>query len=150
MTEPLDVVVLHGPNLDLLGMREPDIYGSACLADVDARLDSLASSLGVRLSHLQSNHEGVLVDRIHAARRDGAAGVLINAAGLTHSSVVLRDALVGVGLPFVEVHISNVQAREPFRHRSLLADKAVGTVAGFGVQSYTLGLRGLVAHLRSA
>ena len=112
--------------------------------------DSLASSLGVHLSHLQSNHEGVLVDRIHTARSDGSAGILINAAGLTHSSVVLRDALVGVGLPFVEVHISNVHAREPFRQRSLLADKAVGTVAGFGVQSYSLGLRGLVAHLRSA
>ena len=147
MSGGLRLLVLHGPNLNLLGTREPAVYGSQTLADVTSRLDALASELEVGLAHLQSNHEGVLIDRLHASRE---AGVLINPGGLTHTSVVLRDALVGVGLPFVEVHISNVHAREPFRHRSLLADRALGVIAGFGVQSYTLGLRGLVSHLRSA
>lgn len=143
------VLVLHGPNLNLLGSREPEVYGAQTLADVQSALDALGAELGVSLRHLQSNHEGVLLDRIHAAPGEGEAGILINPGGLTHTSVVLRDALVGVGLPFVEAHISNVHAREPFRHRSMLADRAVGVIAGFGVQSYTLGLRGLVAHLRS-
>lgn len=150
MSAPLSLLVLQGPNLNLLGTREPEIYGAETLSDVTASLDALAASLGVSLQHLQSNHEGVLVDRLHAGRQTGVSGVLINPGGLTHTSVVLRDALVGVCLPFVEVHISNVHAREPFRHRSLLADRAVGVIAGFGVQSYTLGLRGLVSHLRSA
>lgn len=144
------LLVVQGPNLNLLGTREPAIYGGATLEDITASLDALAPSLGVRLVHLQSNHEGVLIDRIHAAPAAGEVGVLINPGGLAHTSVVLRDALVGVGLPFVEVHVSNVHAREPFRHRSLLADRAVGVIAGFGAQSYTLGLRGLVSHLRSA
>lgn len=150
MSRPLSLLVLQGPNLNLLGTREPGVYGSETLADVQRRLDGLAGELGVGLDHLQSNHEGVLIDRIHAAPGRGEAGILINPGGLTHTSVVLRDALVGVGLPYVEVHISNVHAREPFRHRSLLADRAAGVIAGFGTQSYVLGLRGLVAHLRSA
>ncbi len=150
MSPPLSLLVLQGPNLNLLGTREPEVYGAETLSDVTASLDALAASLDVSLRHLQSNHEGVLVDRLHACRETGESGVLINAGGLTHTSVVLRDALVGVGLPFVEVHISNVHAREPFRHRSLLADRAVGVIAGFGAESYTLGLRGLVSHLRSA
>jgi 3-dehydroquinate dehydratase-2 len=134
----------------MLGLREPDVYGHATLADITSALDGLAVELGVAVAHLQSNHEGVLVDRIHSAPEAGEVGLLINAGGLTHTSVVLRDALDCVALPFVEVHLSNVYAREPFRHRSLLVDRAVGVIAGFGVQSYTLGLRGLAAHLRSA
>lgn len=141
--------VLHGPNLNLLGRREPEVYGSATLEDVDARIRAEAGSLGVDVECFQSNVEGLLVDRIHesAGRVDG---FLINAGGYTHTSVALRDALVGVGRPFVEVHLSNLQAREPFRHDSLLAPKAIGAIMGFGVESYTLGLRGLVSHLRRA
>jgi len=141
--------VLHGPNLNLLGQREPDTYGTTSLADVDARLADEARVLGVEIESFQSNIEGVLIDRVHesAARVDG---FLINAGGYTHTSVALRDALVGVARPFVEVHISNLQAREPFRHESLLAPKAVGAIMGFGVESYILGLTGLVRHLRRA
>jgi len=141
------VLVLHGPNLNLLGRREPEIYGSATLADITEMLDELALDLGVALDHAQSNHAGVLIDRIHAAM-DTHAGVLINPGGLTHTSVSLRDALAATALPFVEVHLSNVHAREEFRSRSLLADLAVGQVAGFGPASYSLGLRGIVEHLR--
>jgi 3-dehydroquinate dehydratase-2 len=148
-SEPQEVRigVLHGPNLNLLGSREPEVYGSATLADVDARLASEAGELGVEIECFQSNIEGALVDRIQetAAR---VQGFLINAGGYTHTSVALRDALVGVGRPFVEVHLSNLQAREPFRHESLLAPKAVGAIMGFGLESYVLGLRGLVLHLR--
>lgn len=141
--------VLHGPNLNLLGQREPETYGTATLADVDARLEQEARALGVDVECFQSNIEGELVDRVQqsAARVDG---FLINAGGYTHTSVALRDALVGVGRPFVEVHLSNLQAREPFRHQSLLAPKAVGAIMGFGVESYILGLRGLVTHVRRA
>ena len=143
----MKIGVLHGPNLNLLGQREPEVYGSATLADVDDRLASDARELGVEVESFQSNIEGVLVDRIQqtAAQVDG---FLINAGGYTHTSVALRDALVGVGRPFVEVHLSNLQAREPFRHESLLAPKAVGAIMGFGLESYSLGLRGLVLHLR--
>lgn len=145
----MKILVLHGPNLNLLGQREPEHYGRLELSELMERIDALAAELGVQTEHLQSNHEGVLIDRVHAAR-GREAGVLINPGGLTHSSVSLRDALVGVGLPFVEVHLSNVHAREPFRHRSLLADVALGQVAGFGPNSYLLGLRGLVAALRAS
>lgn len=144
----MKLLVLHGPNLNLLGLREPEIYGATTLAEITAALEALGASLGAQITSLQSNHEGVLIDRIHAARfGDGgehADGVLINPGGLTHTSVSLRDALLGTGLPFVEVHLSNVYAREPFRHHSYLTDKAVGVVAGFGPQSYTLGLRALI------
>jgi 3-dehydroquinate dehydratase II len=140
------VGVIHGPNLHLLGVREPEVYGATTLEGLNRALNSLASDLGVPLDTIQSNHEGVLVDWITEAA-PGVDGFLVNAAGLTHTSVVLRDALLGVGRPFVEVHLSNTSAREPFRHRSLLADRAVGVVYGFGVESYLLGLRGLAAHL---
>lgn len=145
----LTILVVQGPNLALLGTREPAVYGSTTLAALQDQLDGLAAELGVALRHVCSNHEGVLLDAIHDARHD-CAGVLINPGGLGHSSVCLRDALVGVGLPFVEVHISNVHAREAFRHRSLLSDVALGTVQGFGLTSYRLGLRGLVARLGGA
>ncbi len=142
----VQVLVLHGPNLNLLGTREPELYGHTTLADITARLETLAAELGVSLSHFQSNHEGALVDRVQQAAGDHA-GVLVNPAAYTHTSIALRDALAATGLPFVEVHLSNVHAREEFRHHSLLADLAVGQVVGFGAASYSLGLRGLVAHL---
>lgn len=140
--------VLHGPNLNLLGRREPEVYGRATLEQVNARLEAVAAELGVALEVFQSNGEGQLVDWIQesAARVEG---YIVNAGGYTHTSVAILDALLGVGRPYVEVHVTNPQAREPFRHRSLLAPRAAGTVAGFGIESYVLGLRGLVALLRS-
>lgn len=143
------ILVLHGPNLNLLGMREPSVYGAATLDEIDSRLQRQATRLGAELQIVQSNHEGELVDAIHSAALWGARGALVNAAALTHTSVALRDALLGVGLPFVEVHLSNVHAREPFRHRSMLADKALGVIQGFGAESYRLGLIGLVNRLSS-
>ncbi|MEQ9569207.1 MAG: type II 3-dehydroquinate dehydratase [Longimicrobiales bacterium] len=141
------IAVFHGPNLRLLGRREPEIYGDATLEAIDAALWELADELGVKLETFQSNHEGEVLDHLEsvASRTDG---FLVNAAAWTHTSVAIRDGLVGVGRPFVEVHLSNTAAREPFRHGSLLASVAAGVVYGFGVQSYLLGLRGLVAHLR--
>lgn len=143
------IAVLHGPNLNLLGRREPQIYGVATLEDVNTRIMEEGAALGVDVEVFQSNVEGLLVDWIHevAERVDG---VVVNAGAYTHTSIALRDALAGVGRPFVEVHLSNLQAREPFRHESLLAPKAVGAIMGFGVESYILGLRGLVFHLRRA
>ena len=141
--------VLHGPNLNLLGRREPEVYGRATLEDVDQEIRQEAARLGVEVETFQSNVEGALVDRIHEAA-ERVAGFIINAGAYTHTSVAIRDALVGVERPFVEVHLSNLQAREPFRHESLLAPKAVGAIMGFGVESYLLGLRGLVSHLRLA
>ncbi len=137
------VLVLHGPNLNLLGQREPETYGTATLADVDALLLRVATELGATIDCVQSNHEGVLVDRIQGARGHADA-ILVNPGGLTHTSVVLRDALLAVGLPFVEVHLSNIHAREPFRRHSYLSDIARGVVSGFGPASYELGLRGLL------
>ena len=144
----MKLLVVQGPNLNLLGTREPGLYGSATLAQISADLDTLAAELGVALVHFQSNWEGALIDRIQAARGE-VSGVLINPGGLTHTSVALRDALAAVALPFVEVHLSNVYAREPFRRTSLLSDLAAGVVVGFGPTGYSLGLRGLVAHLNS-
>jgi len=144
----LRVGVLHGPNLNLLGRREPDVYGVATLEQANARLEAVAAELGVELEVFQSNGEGALVDWIQASA-ERVEGYVVNAGGYTHTSVAILDALLGVGRPYVEVHVTNPQAREPFRHRSLLAPRAVGTVAGFGVESYVLGLRGLVARLRS-
>lgn len=143
---PLRILVVHGPNLDLLGAREPALYGVATLADVDAALAALAAELGAVVTSVQSNHEGALIDTLHGARA-GADGVLINPGGLGHTSVALRDALAA-GPPAVEVHLTNVHAREPFRHTSLTAGACVGGVFGFGVGSYLLGLRALVEHLR--
>ncbi len=141
--------VIHGPNLQLLGKREPEVYGTATLSDVNEALERLASELGVTLETIQSNHEGEIVDFVSdAAGRVG--GFLINPGGLTHTSVVLRDALVGVERPFVEVHLSNTAGREEFRRRSFLSPVASGVVLGFGLQSYLLGLRGLVGKLSDA
>lgn len=148
------LLVLHGPNLNLLGQREPGLYGSSTLAAIDAALEQHAAALGVELACFQSNHEGALVDRIQQAVGQAGSpasdGILINAAAYTHTSVAIRDALLAVALPFVEVHLSNTHAREAFRHRSLLADRALGVICGFGPTSYRLALEGLVAHLRAA
>jgi len=138
--------VLHGPNLNTLGQREPEVYGAMTLAEIDSLVGEAASVSGVEVVAFQSNVEGALVDWIQAEAAS-VAGWVVNAAGFTHSSVALRDALVASGRPFVEVHISNVFAREDFRHRSLLADAAVGVVTGFGPNSYVLGLQGLVGRL---
>ena len=140
------ILVLHGPNLNLLGTREPDVYGTTTLAEIDAALAALAADLGVAIESAQSNHEGVLVDAIQAARADG---ILINPGGYTHTSVAIRDALTGMGIPFVEVHLSNIHGRESFRRQSLFSDVAVAQVAGFGPFSYTVALRGLVEFLRA-
>lgn len=141
----MNLLVLHGPNLNRLGQREPEIYGSRSLEEVDAALKHLAVELGVSLDAHQSNHEGELIDRIQES--DHVDGFLVNAGGLTHTSVSLRDALTGAGKPFVEVHCSNLAAREEFRQNSLLAPVAIGTVQGFGPDSYLLGLRALAAAL---
>jgi 3-dehydroquinate dehydratase-2 len=142
------ILVLHGPNLNLLGVREPAHYGTATLEDITEELERIAAARGIELEHFQSNHEGALVDRIQAAALR-CSGVLINPAAFTHTSIALRDALKGTGLPFVEVHLSNVHAREPFRHHSYLADIAIGQVLGFGPASYYLGLQGLIRYLSS-
>lgn len=145
--EALSIAVLHGPNLNLLGRREPEVYGTETLEGVDRRLRAEAERLGVRLAVFQANGEGALVEEVQA-RADTADGFLVNAAAYTHTSVALLDALLAVGRPFVEVHLTNTQAREAFRQHSLLAPRAVGLVMGFGVESYILGLTGLVHHLR--
>jgi 3-dehydroquinate dehydratase-2 len=144
----MHLLLLHGPNLNLLGTREPHLYGSLTLPQLDARLQEQAEALGVELDSFQSNHEGALVDRIHQARGI-SDGILINAGAYTHTSIALRDALLAVDLPFVELHLSNVYAREPFRHHSTLAEKALGVISGFGPDSYRLALDGLVSHLRA-
>lgn len=138
-----EILVLQGPNLDLLGTREPEIYGTTTLAGIESELDALADVLGCRLRHVQSNHEGALVDAVRSAWQEGVVGALVNAAAFTHTSVAIRDVLSATELPFVEVHLSNTAAREAFRHRSLIADLASGVVMGFGAESYRLGLRGL-------
>lgn len=144
------ILVIHGPNLNLLGQREPEIYGSATLGDVDALLNRSAAELGCELSCFQSNHEGLLLDAIHAAPGEGVDGILINAGAYTHTSLALRDGLAAVGLPVVEVHLSNLYRRESFRHHSYIAAIALGQISGFGVNSYRLGLQALVDHLRAA
>jgi 3-dehydroquinate dehydratase-2 len=146
--QALRVTVLHGPNLNLLGQREPEVYGRATLEQIDDQLRALGSELNVDVQSWQSNVEGELVDRIQAAGPT-SDGFLVNAAAYTHTSVAILDALVGVGRPFVEVHLSNVHAREAFRRESLLAPRAAGVVVGFGAESYLLGLRGLVGKLRA-
>jgi len=141
------IAAVHGPNLNLLGLREPEVYGRQTLDDVNAALSALAAELGVEVEWHQSNHEGGLVDFVQQAARR-VDGFVVNAGAYTHTSIALRDALAGVARPYVEVHISNVFARERFRHRSYLAAGAVGVVSGFGVNSYRLGLRALVESLR--
>jgi 3-dehydroquinate dehydratase-2 len=140
------ILVVHGPNLNLLGTREPEVYGRTTLSEIDAALAAQASAAGATLQAVQSNHEGELIDRIQGAR--GAAdGLLVNPGGLTHTSVALRDALLASGLPVVEVHLSNIFAREAFRRHSYVSDVAVGVVTGFGPASYRLGLEALLEHL---
>ncbi|MEE2976899.1 MAG: type II 3-dehydroquinate dehydratase [Pseudomonadota bacterium] len=135
-----NVLVLHGPNLNLLGTREPEVYGATTLADIKAALAERAAARGVTLAHFQSNHEGALVDRIHAAKSEGVEFIIINPAAYTHTSVALRDALAGVVIPYIEVHLSNVHRREPFRHHSYLADQAVGVICGLGWRGYLAAL----------
>jgi 3-dehydroquinate dehydratase-2 len=144
VTTPHRLLLVNGPNLNLLGTREPGIYGSSTLADVEALATATAAARGFELRAVQSNHEGVLLDAIHDARRD-CAGIVINPGGLTHTSVVLRDALAGVALPVAEVHISDVKAREQFRHHSYVADIAIVHVVGEGVQGYATAIDRLIA-----
>ena len=141
-----NILVLHGPNLNLLGTREPHIYGSLTLPQINERLELLAGELGAKLAAWQGNHEGALVDRIQAARQDGTDFIIINAAAYTHTSVALRDALAGVAIPFIEVHLSNLYKREPFRHHSYLSDLAVGLISGLGADGYEAALRYAVRH----
>jgi len=141
------VTVLHGPNLNLLGRREPGIYGAVTLEAVDRALVALGAELGVEVVTAQHNAEGALVEAVHRCLDDGSVGLVINPAAYTHTSVAVRDALLAVGLPAVEVHLSNVYAREAFRHHSTIADVVVGRIMGFGADSYLLGLRALVGHL---
>jgi len=141
------ILVLHGPNLNMLGSREPEIYGSETLNDINQRLQSTASELGHHLQTLQSNAEYELIDRIHDARLEGVDFIIINPAAFTHTSVALRDALLAVEIPFIEVHLSNVHAREKFRHHSYFSDVAVGVICGLGSQGYDLALQ---AALRAA
>jgi len=141
------LLVLHGPNLNLLGSREPEVYGRATLAQIDADLQARADAAGHALASLQSNDEATLVDRVQAAREDGTACILINPAAFTHTSVALRDALAAVAIPFIEVHLSNPHAREPFRRTSYFSDLAVGVVCGFGADSYRYALDAAIARL---
>jgi len=142
------LLVVHGPNLNLLGTREPEVYGRDTLADIDARLQQQAGAAGVALVSFQSNHEGVLIDRIHAARLDGTRFIIINPGAYTHTSIALRDALAGVALPFIEVHLSNVHRRETFRQHSFLSDLALGVICGLGAQGYELALQAALKRLQ--
>lgn len=144
------ILVLHGPNLNLLGTREPKVYGRETLEDINRQLAGIARKAGVALETFQSNAEGALVDRIHQAGRDKVGFILINPAAYTHTSVALRDALAGVGIPFIEVHLSNVHAREPFRHHSYFSAIAVGVICGLGSAGYRAALEFALARLRAA
>jgi len=141
------ILVLHGPNLNLLGSREPKTYGSTTLAAINADLVAIAQASAHELDAFQSNAEGALIDRVHAAAKDGTAFIVINPGALTHTSIALRDALAAVAIPFIEVHLSNVHAREPFRHHSYLASLAVGVITGFGADSYRLAMTAAVRRL---
>ena len=143
----MKILVLHGPNLNLLGLREPEIYGHTTLDDINRSIETTAEKEGVEVRAIQSNHEGTLVDEIQQAR-EWADGILINPGGYTHTSVAIRDAVAAVGLPTVEAHLSNVHAREELRHHSYIAPVALGQISGFGPSSYLLGLQALVYHIR--
>jgi 3-dehydroquinate dehydratase-2 len=136
----MKILVLHGPNLNLLGTREPAVYGSTTLDQINAELTKIAADAGAALESFQSNHEGALIDRVHAARADGTDFVIINPGAFTHTSVALRDAFAGVAIPFIEVHLSNVHRREPFRHHSYFSDLAEGVIVGLGADGYRLAL----------
>ncbi|TGY34493.1 MULTISPECIES: type II 3-dehydroquinate dehydratase [Stenotrophomonas] len=144
------LLVLHGPNLNLLGTREPGVYGHTTLAQIDQALLAQAQAAGHALDALQSNAEHVLVDRVQAARTDGTAFILINPAAFTHTSVALRDALAAVDVPFIEIHLSNPHAREPFRQHSYFSDKAVGVICGFGADSYRYAMDAALVRLQDA
>jgi 3-dehydroquinate dehydratase-2 len=141
------ILVMHGPNLNLLGTREPEHYGRVTLSDINLALARMAENVGVELESFQSNHEGALIERIHAAREQGVRAIIINPAAYTHTSVALRDALAAVSIPFVEVHLSNVHAREPFRHHSYFSDLAIGVISGLGHEGYSLALEYLLNKL---
>lgn len=136
----INLLLLNGPNLNLLGTREPDVYGSATLADIEQAASAQATVAGASLASFQSNHEGALIDRIHAAKAQGIDMIVINPGGLTHTSVALRDALAAVAIPFIEVHLSNIYRREPFRQRSFLSDIAIGVICGLGAEGYRLAI----------
>jgi len=145
--QSMTILVLHGPNLNLLGTREPQVYGATTLEQINAGLVEQAALAGTRLSAFQSNHEGALIDRVHEARTDGTRFVIINPGAFTHTSVALRDALAGVALPFIEVHLSNVHKREPFRHHSYFSDIAEGVIVGLGAAGYRLALQAALERL---
>ena len=142
------ILVLHGPNLNLLGTREPGVYGAVTLEQINTRLSEQASQAGYQLDALQSNAEHVLIDRIHAAREDGTRFIIINPAAFTHTSVAIRDALLAVSIPFIEVHLSNVYKREPFRHHSYFSDVAEGVICGLGAEGYALALQAAVQRIQ--
>lgn len=144
----MKILVLNGPNLNLLGSREPEVYGYQTLTEIIDNLRTVAHALGVAIDHHQSNHEGVLIDHIHQSRPAGCDGLIINPGGFTHTSVALRDALSGVALPAVEIHLSNIHARESFRHSSFIAGVALGQICGFGAYGYEMALNALYKFLR--
>ncbi len=148
MPEPLRILVVHGPNLNLLGTREPEVYGTTTLAEIDAQIAAVAKESDCEVESIQSNHEGVLIDRIQESRAS-ADGILINPGGLTHSSVALRDALAASGLPVVEIHLSNIYRRESFRHHSYVSGVAEGVISGFGARGYRMGILALIEMLRA-
>ena len=143
------ILVIHGPNLNLLGKREPEVYGSLTLDDINQQLISQAQNAAIQLDTFQSNWEGAIVDRIHQASQEGIEFIIINPAALTHTSVAVRDALLGVAIPFIEVHLSNVHAREAFRHHSYLSDKAVGVICGLGAKGYRFALDYAIEKIQS-
>ena len=150
MSKKASILVIQGPNLNLLGTREPDVYGKTTLEDIHQKLGELAKAQSVDLNTFQSNHEGELIDRIQKAKQDGVDFIIINPGAFTHTSVALRDALLGVALPYVEVHLSNVYAREAFRHHSYLSAHATGVIVGLGPKGYRLSLLALHEHLATA
>ena len=146
----MQILVLHGPNLNLLGIREPQVYGATTLEQINASLVAHAASRGATLSTFQSNHEGVLIDRVQAARTDGTQFIVINPGAFTHTSVALRDAFAGVALPFIEVHLSNIHRREPFRHHSYFSDLAEGVILGLGAAGYRLAVDAALDRLQGS